>query len=405
MGLAERDPLADEPLGDVGGQREALRGQLRHALRLELEGGDHPGDGGQQQLEGVRGVEDGLLVLLQVAVVGQRHALERGQQPREVADEAAGLAAGQLGDVRVLLLRHDRGPRGVRVVQRHEARLLGGPEDDLLRDAGQVDADHRGDPRELRVHVAGGGAVDRVPHGRLEAELGGHGVRVQTQGGAGQGPGAVRRDGRARVPVHEPLQVPRERPGVREQVVREQDGLRVLQVGAARHRRVRVRPRLIEQRVHRGDHAPRDDAGVVAQEHPAEGGDLVVAGSAGPQAAAELGTGPLDEAALERAVHVLIGRCRGVGTGTHVRLEPVEGRDHPVQVVRTEQTGGVQHPGVGTGAGDVIGRQAPVEVRGLAERGERLGRAAGEAAAPQGALVGPVAGVGVLGHRRSPRGR
>ena len=52
---------------------------------------DHPGEGGQEDGEGVDGVEDGLLVLLEVAVVGQREALEGGQQPREVADQPSGL--------------------------------------------------------------------------------------------------------------------------------------------------------------------------------------------------------------------------------------------------------------------------------------------------------------------------
>ena len=69
-----------------------------------------PVKAGSEYLEGVDGVEDRLLVLLQVAVVGEREALERGQQTGEVADKATGLAAGELGDVGVLLLRHDADP-------------------------------------------------------------------------------------------------------------------------------------------------------------------------------------------------------------------------------------------------------------------------------------------------------
>ena len=83
-------------------------------------------------------VEDRLLVFLQVAVVGERQALERGEQPGEVADQPAGLAARELGDVGVLLLRHDRRPGRVGVVELDEAELRGGPEDDLLAEAGEV---------------------------------------------------------------------------------------------------------------------------------------------------------------------------------------------------------------------------------------------------------------------------
>ena len=78
-------------------------------------------------------VEDGLLVLLQVAVVGERQPLERREQPGEIADEAPGLSAGELGDVRVLLLRHDARPRRVAVVEPDESELAGVPDDDRPR--------------------------------------------------------------------------------------------------------------------------------------------------------------------------------------------------------------------------------------------------------------------------------
>ena len=127
VGDPERHALADQPLGDVGGEREALRGELGHPLGVEGQRRDHAGEGGQQHLEGVDGVEDRLLVLLQVAVVGQRQRLEGGQQPGEVADQAAGLAAGELGDVGVLLLRHDARPGGVAVVERARSRTPWSP--------------------------------------------------------------------------------------------------------------------------------------------------------------------------------------------------------------------------------------------------------------------------------------
>ena len=165
------------------------------AIRCGVEGQrrDHPGEGRQQHLEGVDGVEDRLLVLLEVAVVGQRQRLERGEQPGQVADQPPGLAAGELGDVGVLLLRHDARPGRPGVVQRHEAELAGRPEDDLLGEPADVDADLRGDEGELGDEVAGGRAVDGVGAGAGEAELGGDRLGVEAEAGAGQRPGAVRR--------------------------------------------------------------------------------------------------------------------------------------------------------------------------------------------------------------------
>jgi hypothetical protein len=51
--------------------------------------------------------------------------------------------------------------------------------------------------------------------------------------------------------------------------------------------------------------------GRVAQPHPEEGGDLVVARTARAQLAAQLRARPLDQPALQRGVHVLVvGRGR-----------------------------------------------------------------------------------------------
>src|SRR6478609_9969541 len=69
VGDPERQALADEPLGDVGREREDLRCELGHPGGVERERGDHAGERRQEHLEGVDGVEDRLLVLLEVAVV------------------------------------------------------------------------------------------------------------------------------------------------------------------------------------------------------------------------------------------------------------------------------------------------------------------------------------------------
>ena len=139
-----------------------------------------------------------------------------------------------------------------------------------------------------------------------EAELGGHRGRVEPEGLAGQRARAVRRVEAGR-PVGEPVDVADQRPRVREQVVGEQHRLGVLQVGPARHHRTEVDPALGGQRVDQGQHLLGEDPRVVAQEHAQQRGDLVVAGPAGAQPAADLGADLVEQQPLQGAVHVLVG--------------------------------------------------------------------------------------------------
>jgi hypothetical protein len=91
------------------------------------------------------------------------------------------LAAGQLGHVRVLLLRHDRRPGRVRVVDVDPAELRGGPEHDLLAQPGQVHAEQRRREAELGREVPVADRVHGVRGGAVEPEFRGHRLRVQRQ--------------------------------------------------------------------------------------------------------------------------------------------------------------------------------------------------------------------------------
>ena len=65
--VAERDALPHQPFGNIGRERESLRRQERHPVGVELNRRDHTGEGREDDFEGLHGVEDGLLVFLQIA--------------------------------------------------------------------------------------------------------------------------------------------------------------------------------------------------------------------------------------------------------------------------------------------------------------------------------------------------
>ena len=116
-------PSPDERLGGVGREQQRVGARRGQAVVVELEPGDQHAERRERERRVAAGVEDGPLVLLQVAVVGERQALHHREQAREAADRGAGLAADELGDVGVQLLRHHRRAGRGRLGQAREAEL------------------------------------------------------------------------------------------------------------------------------------------------------------------------------------------------------------------------------------------------------------------------------------------
>lgn len=190
---------------------------------------------------------------------------------------------------------------------------------------------------------------------------------------------------------------------MREQMVCQQDRLGGLQVGFAGHDGARVCGGLLCQRTDHVEHTGGDPAHRVAQPHPKQRGHLVVARAPGPQSAAQVRSDPVDQAPLQRGMHVLVGDQRAEAAVGDVLGEAVQAGEQPVALLLGEQPGPKQHHGVRPRRGEVVGGQHPVEVGGLAQRGQRVGRAAGEPPAPQRPLVG--AHFSVASRRRIARRR
>jgi hypothetical protein len=163
-------------------------------------------------------------------------ALHHRQQRDQGAHDAPGLGAGQLGRVRITLLRHDRAAGGEGVGQADEAERGAAPHDDLLGQAGEVDGADGGGGKELQREIAIGDGIERVGAGAVEAEGGGGGVPVNRERGAGQRRGAQRALVEPAPGIGEAAAVAGEHLDIGEQMVAEGDRLRRLQVGEAGHR-------------------------------------------------------------------------------------------------------------------------------------------------------------------------
>ena len=391
----ERHAAAHQPLGDVGGQGVAGRGQLRHPLDIEDQSGNQTGHGRQHQFELGHRIENRFLILLQITVVGQRLRFERGQQAREVADQPAGLAAGQFGDIRIFLLRHDRTSARPRVMQSDIAEFRCAPKNYVLGQPRDIHGDHGQHEGGLGGEVPRGRGVDRIVRGCGETQIRGDSVGIQTQRGPGQRTGTVRRYRGPIVEVGDPIHIAQQRVHMRQQMMGQQHRLGGLQVCFAGHDRARVRGRLGGERFDDGEDTVGHPAHGVAQPHPEQCGHLIIARPSGPKPATDIRSDPVDESAFQCAVHILVGDDREETAVGDIRTQAVQPGQQRVTLIVGQQPRAVQHQRVRLGRDDVIGRQHPVEVGGLTQRRQCRGGPVGEAATPQRALVG--------GHVCSPR--
>mmetsp|Transcript_16789 Transcript_16789/g.38474 ORF Transcript_16789/g.38474 Transcript_16789/m.38474 type:complete len:226 (+) Transcript_16789:739-1416(+) len=224
MRLPEGDTLANEVLGEVGGEHERVE-RRAHPLRLRLKRRQHSARDLERGFDRLQGVEEGLLVLLQVLVVRSGQALEHGQQSDVVADHPRALPAEQLGGVWVLLLWHERRASRVRVATADEAELLRAVHDEVLRKAREVHHQERRPRGELDDEVTITDGVDGVGRRLIEAELSGDLRAVDAERVASKRTGAERAFVHALDGLLEPVAVALPRPRMSKHPLAPADGL------------------------------------------------------------------------------------------------------------------------------------------------------------------------------------
>ena len=379
VGGAEGQTLLDQVVGQVGGVDESSLGGLQHILGDGLHGGHHGGGHGQAHLDGVHAVEDALLVLLHILVVGQGDALEGGEEGDEVAVDAARLAADQLGHVGVLLLGHDGGACGVGIRQLHELELPARPQNDLLREAGEVHHHEGAGGDELHREVAVGDAVQRVEDDAVKAQSGGLEAAVGGVGGARQGARADGGEVHAAAHILQAVDVAEEHHGVGHKVVAEGDGLGALEVGIAGHDGGGVCLGLLGQSLDEVADEGNDLVDLVAEVHTDIQGHLVVTASGSVELLAHIPQ-PLGQHLLHEHMDILAGHVDGEGPRLNIGEDPLQARDEGVSLGLGDDITGGQHGGVGHASRDILAVHTGVEVDGGVEIvGDLIGVAVGAA--------------------------
>mmetsp|Transcript_6391 Transcript_6391/g.9700 ORF Transcript_6391/g.9700 Transcript_6391/m.9700 type:complete len:400 (+) Transcript_6391:361-1560(+) len=302
MSVSEWNALAHEVLRQVSGQHlgHQLLGQL---VLVGGEGCQHAAGDLQAVLHGLHRIEQGLLVLLEVLVVGPGQALEGAHEPAQVAEDPAGLAPQQLECVRVLLLGHQGAACAVGVRQSDTALIV--EDDEVLRELGQVGQQQRGPPQELRHKVPITHRVQGVEGDVLEAQLLGEEVAVDAEGVASQGPAPQGQRVHPGYQVHQTLAVSVEGGDVAHHPVAEQDGLCRLQVCKAGHEQGHMVLGQARAHIHQLAQQPLQTLRLPPQPQPHVCGHLVISASPGVELAPHLPNN-LSEPSLICSVNVFI---------------------------------------------------------------------------------------------------
>ena len=105
--IPKRYAALDQVIGQIGGRCKALQRGGAHGVLLDPDSTDQIDEDRECVAHRVCGIEQALLVLLIILVVGQRLAFHQREQGHEVTVHATGLAAGELRHIGVLFLGHD----------------------------------------------------------------------------------------------------------------------------------------------------------------------------------------------------------------------------------------------------------------------------------------------------------
>ena len=363
-----------------------------HRLAIHLDARQQLREDREAHRQGVDRIEERLLVLLVVAIVGERLCLHERQQRDEVPVYAPRLAADQLGHVGIFFLRHD-GRAGAEAVSKlDEAKTGIRPQNEFLAEARKVHSDKRRTGAELDRKIAIGDGIDRVLADAIETQLFCDGLAIDGERAAGQRGSPERQAVHALAAVAEPLRVPREHLEIGHEVMRKRHRLRHLHVGEPRHHRLGVRISQVEQRALQAFDEPERIVDRRAHKKPHVGSHLVVARAGGVKPLARL-AGELDQPTLDIEVDVLVRLGPGERAGLDLRADLREPLLNFGKVGLADHANCPQHPRVGERALDVILGKPLVKGNGSCEMLHELGRRLGEPARPR-----LVVGFVVCGH-------
>ena len=243
------------------------------------------------------------------------------------------------------------------------------------------DEGERGEQLHGEIPVAH--RIHRVLGDRREFKQAGDEFAIEANGRAGDRSAAEREHVEAAARVGDPAEIAVKHFDVGEQVVREIDRLRPLQVGIAGNEHVAIGRGQFDQGALRGPEQGAERVAFVAEVEAEIQGDLVIAAAGGVQLRAGVAD-PLGQLGLEVHVDVFEFGLEREFPRLDLRADLAQTCRDLCALLRGDQPGGFERGGVRDGARDILPPESPVVTDRLAVALEKFGGLFGKAAVPHG---------------------
>ncbi len=280
--------------------------------------------------------------------------------------DPARLPADQLGYIGVLFLRHDGAAGGIGVVQLNKLELPAAPEDDLLRKPAQVHHQDGQIAQQLNGIIPIADPVQAVGAGGVKAQELCRLPAVDRVGSSRQRSAAKRADVHSRLAVQQSCHVPFELFPVGQQVLREGNRLRPLQMGITGHHGLLMLFGLVQDGLLEVQDLLDDLVDLPAEEEAEVHGDLIVPAAGGVEALA-CRADPFRQKGFHVHVDVLVVGGKFDFSGLDIGQNVFQALDDLFFVLPGDDAAVRQHGRVGDAAFDIFPVHAAVKLDGGVE--------------------------------------
>ena len=316
-----------------------------------------------QHLQAVRhridDIKERLFVLLHIFIICEAQPFLHRQQRHQIPIDTSALTADELTDIRVLLLWHDAGAGGKRIVQLTEAKFPGTPQDDLLTDPRQMHHQDRAVGCQLHAIIPIRHPVHRIVGDLRKAQLFTDIIAVDRIGRRCQRSAAQRHLIHQLKSVVQPHTVSAQHVAIRHIHVCQRDRLCPLQMRVARHHGGQMFPCLRTEHFDQIQQERMDLRDFFLDIHPHVQRHLIVAGTCGVQPFPRI-TDPIGELLFHKGVDVLCPfhhQCARFD----VRQDRLQAFDDRFAIRLADDRLSGQHLRMGDRTGDVLPIQPTVK--------------------------------------------